>query len=52
LGCKIPPDIAKTAQTKKQTTAIFWRMDETYIKVRGKWTYLYCAVDRDGQPLI
>lgn len=26
-------------------------MDETYIKVKGDWTYLYRAVDRDGQPL-
>ena len=25
--------------------------DETYIKVQGKWTYLYRAVDRDGQTL-
>lgn len=26
-------------------------MDETYIKVKGRWTYLYRAVDRDGQNL-
>ena len=26
-------------------------MDETYIKVRGKWSYLYRAADRDGQTL-
>jgi putative transposase len=28
-----------------------WRMDETYIKVRGTWAYLYRAVDRDRQTL-
>jgi putative transposase len=32
-------------------TASSWRMDETYIKVRGKWSYLYRAVDRDGKTL-
>ena len=26
-------------------------MDETYIKVCGKWTYLYRALDRDGRNL-
>ena len=23
-----------------------WRGNETYVKIRGKWAYLYCAVDR------
>ena len=25
-----------------------WYVDETYIKVKGKWCYLYRAVDRSG----
>ena len=28
-----------------------WRMDETYIKVRGQWKYLYHAVDSTGQTI-
>src|SRR3546814_12004664 len=28
-----------------------WRLDETYVKVRGKWTYLYRAVDKPGDTI-
>ena len=28
-----------------------WRVDETYIKVRGKWAYLYRAVDKFGNTI-
>jgi transposase-like protein len=28
-----------------------WRVDETYIRVKGRWTYLYLAVDSRGQTI-
>ena len=28
-----------------------WRVDETYIRVKGRWTYLYRAVDSHGQTI-
>jgi transposase-like protein len=28
-----------------------WRVDETYIKVRGKWNFLYRAVDKYGKTV-
>jgi transposase-like protein len=30
----------------RQPRSTSWRVDETYIKVRGQWTYLYRAVDK------
>ena len=34
-----------------KTTNDSWRVDETYIKVQGRWKYLYRAVDSDGNTL-
>ncbi len=48
---KFAPLIADRAQARKRTTAKSWQIDETYIKVKGRWTYLYRAVDRDDQTL-
>jgi transposase-like protein len=28
-----------------------WRVDETYVKIRGLWTYLYRAVDKEGNTV-
>jgi transposase-like protein len=28
-----------------------WRVDETYIKIKGNWTYLYRAVDSEGKTV-
>jgi transposase-like protein len=38
----LPPD-------RPQSTN--WRVDETYFKVRGRWTYLYRAVDKFGNTI-
>lgn len=43
--------IAKTAQARKLSTAGSWRMDETYIKIKGKWHYFYRAVDKHRKTL-
>lgn len=48
---KFSAPIAKQSHRRKRTTANSWRMDETYIKVKGEWKYLYRAVDRNGQTL-
>ena len=45
------PMIAARAQSKKHPTQKSWRMDETYLRVRGKWVYLYRAVDKAGNTL-
>jgi putative transposase len=33
---------------RKRPVWMSWRMDETYIRVRGHWRYLYRAVDKTG----
>jgi len=35
----------------KRPVGISWRMDETYIKVKGEWVYLYRAVDKEGKTI-
>jgi putative transposase len=35
----------------KKKTGSSWRMDETYIKIKGVWHYLYRAVDKDGDTI-
>ena len=36
---------------RKRSVGTSWRMDETYVKVKGKWKYLYRAVDKEGQTI-
>ncbi len=43
--------IAEAARRRKKSCDRSWRMDETYIKVKGTWVYLYRAVDKHGKTL-
>ena len=45
------PLIEKMARKHKRAVGGSWRMDETYIKVKGIWKYLYRAVDKQGKTV-
>ena len=45
------PLIEKMARKHKRPVGRSWRMDETYIKVKGVWKYLYRAVDKEGKTV-
>jgi transposase-like protein len=45
------PLIEKMARKHKRPVGGSWRMDETYIKVKGVWKYLYRAVDKHGKTV-
>ncbi|BDP75410.1 hypothetical protein EfmAA96_31950 (plasmid) [Enterococcus faecium] len=36
---------------RRTIDTLVWKMDETYIKIKGKWHYLYRAIDADGLTL-
>lgn len=43
--------IDRRVRARKKPVHTSWRMDETYIKLNGKWVYLYRAVDKYGQTV-
>jgi len=45
------PLFEKVFRKHKQPVGVSWRMDETYIKVKGIWKYLYRAVDKEGKTV-
>jgi IS6 family transposase len=45
------PELDRRCRPHLKTTADSWRVDETYIKIKGVWTYLYRAVDSTGNTL-
>ena len=45
------PQLESNFRKRKKMTGGSWRMDETYVKVSGKWVYLYRAVDKAGKTV-
>ncbi len=45
------PELEKRCRLHLKTTNDSWRVDETYVKVKGIWIYLYRAVDSQGNTL-
>src|SRR6202140_3974837 len=45
------PEIQRQLRTRLRPTNDSWRVDETYIRVKGKWVYLYRAVDSTGTTI-
>jgi transposase, IS6 family len=45
------PILEKRCRAKLKPTNDSWRVDETYIKVKGEWVYLYRAVDSDSNTI-
>jgi hypothetical protein len=45
------PELNRRCRSELRKTNASWRCDETYIRVAGKWTYLYRAVDSTGATI-
>ncbi|MDQ3231711.1 MAG: IS6 family transposase, partial [Pseudobdellovibrionaceae bacterium] len=48
---KFTPGLEKAVRRLKRPSDKSWYLDETYIKVKGQWKYLYRAVDKEGNTV-
>jgi putative transposase len=48
---KYSPLLEEAFYRRKRPVWVSWRLDETYIKVKGEWKYLYRAVDKYGKTI-
>lgn len=48
---RLVPLLSQAFRRRKGPVGRRWRMDETYICIRGQWKYLYRAVDSDAQTI-
>ena len=45
------PELEKRITWYQNRMSFSWRVDETYIRVKGRWRYLYRAIDKHGATL-
>ena len=45
------PELLQRFHQRKRAVTGKWHVDETYIKVRGQWMYLYRAIDSRGDTV-
>jgi putative transposase len=48
---KYSPLLEEAFHRRKRPVYVSWPMDETYIRVKGEWKYLYRAVDKHGKTI-
>jgi putative transposase len=48
---KYAPEFEKVFRRRQRPVGRSWRMDETYVKIKGKSAYLYRAVDKEGHTI-
>ncbi len=46
---KFAPELTKRTERYLRRASLNWHVDETYIRVGGRWRYLWRAIDADGQ---
>ena len=48
---KYAPEVEKQFRRRQRPVGRSWRLAETYVRMKGKWAYLYRAVDTEGQTI-
>src|SRR5919108_4543842 len=48
---KYAPEFEKVFCRRQCPVGRSWRMDETYVRIKGKWAYLYRAVSKEGHTI-
>lgn len=45
------PQLATSIKSAAKQTQDSWQVDDTYLKIKGRWHYLYCVIDLAGNTL-